>query len=336
MLSHALKPVAGSSPNPQSDMGSQLLEDETPVTQPEQTLILPFGQPGSTTVSQTSVQDDEGITNANVRDILDIAATAKAQGNSTSPLAVSSEAVVQPKLANAAAIDIEETGMIGSVDITTNTTTNVVETENLLTNPWISKRTPLWNEAIHNWMKTKEGKSQCEELERLMADASVQSVEQPGFLSQLRPEAESSGKWLLRLKRCEPIINATRGIAVTLANTDPHKVAPLVVHGVFACINIFFNRMSPENTDRVLDILFGCSDVIRECVCFELYFTQKSHPAIRDNMIAVQKDPPKLYLKALLLMYEVQRSCKNIERGHSNSREKWLDWTKTTGMCMFM
>ena len=58
------------------------------------------------------------------------------------------------------------------------------------------------------------------------------------------------------------MFNAVRGIAVALASLDPHKVAPYVVHSVFGFVNIVCNRMNPELEDRVLDILFGCSDAI--------------------------------------------------------------------------
>lgn len=196
---------------------------------------------------------------------------------------------------------------------------------------WTSDRTPLWNEAIVKWTETDKGKEECAELEKLVDDT-LGGIESPEFLAQLQPSVRNSSKWRLRLKRCEPILNATRGVAITLANADPHKIAPLVVHSVFAGINILFNRMSPENTEKVLDILFGCSDTIRECVSFEKNFIQKEHPAVQDEMATIRKALPDLYLQALQLIHEVQTSCSHVKHKYATKKDAVIDWAKIRGM----
>ncbi|KAF2111266.1 hypothetical protein BDV96DRAFT_189746 [Lophiotrema nucula] len=301
---------------------------------------LPPTQLGTTAAPDPQIQKDKSSNDADASDPVTTAGDPGALPNVGT--IASAKASITLTSASATAetektttIDGAEVVGTPNVDTTTPVTAiNDVATGGHSTTSWTSKRTPLWNEAIGKWKETPKGQAECKEVESLMADASSKSIETAGFLSQLQPEAQSSSKWRLRLKRCEPIINATRGIAVTLANTDPHKVAPLIVHSVFAGINILFNRMTPENTDKVLDILFGCSDIIRECVTFELYFTQKNNPVVEDDMNAIRKALPVLYLRALRLMYEIQSSCKSVEHHYENSREKWLDWIKTRGMLL--
>lgn len=197
---------------------------------------------------------------------------------------------------------------------------------------WKSDRTPLWNKAIEKWTETVKGQKECVELESLVKNNPGESIESPKFLDQLHPSVKNSSKWRLRLKRCDPILNATRGVAITLANADPHKIAPLIVHSVFAGISILFNRISPENTEKIFDILFGCSDNIRECVSFEKNFMQSKHPAVQKDIAAIQEALPDLYLKALRLLYEVQTSCSDIKREYASKTDSLIGGAKIRGM----
>ena len=194
------------------------------------------------------------------------------------------------------------------------------------------EKTPLWTETIAEWKKTEDGAKRCADLELLANSAPGKSLADPEFLSDILPRMKNSSKWRLRLKQCEPILNATRGIAVTLANTDPHKVAPIVVHSIFAGINIFFNLMSPGNRDKVLDILFGCYDTIREGLSFERYFFYKELPAVELQILQLSDDLKVLYQHALDLMWEVHNSCSEIERQYPSKSRKFVASVKTKGM----
>ncbi|KAL8792548.1 MAG: hypothetical protein Q9195_004847 [Heterodermia aff. obscurata] len=191
------------------------------------------------------------------------------------------------------------------------------------------EKTPLWTETIAEWKKTKNGAKRCADLELLANNASSKSLADPEFLSDILPGMKNPSKWRLRLKHCEPILNATRGIAVTLANTDPHKIAPIIVNSIFAGINIFFNLMSPENVDKVLDILFGCYDTIREGLSFERYFFHKELPAVKLQILHLNNDLKDLYQKALDLMWEVHNACSEIERQYPSKSQKFVASVKT-------
>lgn len=183
-----------------------------------------------------------------------------------------------------------------------------------LESTWILDRAPCWNQALKDWQGTAKGRAECTALEALMAD---RQPDDSDFLRQLTPDVKGSSKWRLRLKRCEPIWNATRGLSVALANLDPHKVAPIAVHSVFAGINILFNRMSPENRTKMLDILFVCSDAIREGIAFET----NCQIELEEDMQAIESVLPDLYLKALRLLYKVQKSCRDVQREHKSTLE---------------
>jgi hypothetical protein len=89
--------------------------------------------------------------------------------------------------------------------------------------------------------------------------------------------------------------------------------------------------MSPENRDRMLDILFSCSDTIRECISFEMHFSAKTHPAIEKDITAVEDLLPDQYLRALRLIYDIQSSCKDVKRDFESRKEEWANWFKVRG-----
>ena len=198
------------------------------------------------------------------------------------------------------------------------------------------EKTPLWTQTVAEWKKTKDGAKRCADLELLANKAPSKSLADPEFLLDILPRMKNPRKWRLRLKHCEPILNATRGIAVTLANTlantDPHKVAPIIVHSIFAGINIFFNLMSPENVDKVLDILFGCYDTIREGLSFERYFFYKELPSVKPQVLQLSNDLKVLYQDALDLMWEAHNSCSEIERQYPSKSQKFVASVKIKGM----
>jgi hypothetical protein len=120
-------------------------------------------------------------------------------------------------------------------------TASIVHTENSNVNEplWYSSQTPKWNEAIKQWTENPSTKDQPLKLKELMKDAVQNSpVETVDFLSQLQPSGEPSTKWRLRLKRCEPILNAAKGILMPLANLDPQKVAPIICASVLFGMNV--------------------------------------------------------------------------------------------------
>ena len=89
--------------------------------------------------------------------------------------------------------------------------------------------------------------------------------------------------------------------------------------------------MHPEDRDKILDALFECGNTIRECISFEMNFSQKSHPAIEADIAAVEGMLHGQYIRALQLVYDIQRSCKDVQREYVSSREKWMDWAKIRG-----
>ena len=89
--------------------------------------------------------------------------------------------------------------------------------------------------------------------------------------------------------------------------------------------------MHPEDKDKISDALFECGNTIRECISFEMNFSQKSHPAIESDISAVENVLPSQYVRALQLVYGIQRSCKEVQREYVSSREKWIDWAKIRG-----
>ena len=94
--------------------------------------------------------------------------------------------------------------------------------------------------------------------------------------------------------------------------------------------------MHPEDRDKILDALFECGNTIRECISFEMNFSQKSHPAIESDISAIEDVFHGQYIRVLQLVYDIQRSCKEVQREYVSSREKWMDWAKIRGQTYFL
>ena len=89
--------------------------------------------------------------------------------------------------------------------------------------------------------------------------------------------------------------------------------------------------MNPQHTDMILDILFDCGNTITECISFEINFPQKSHPAIKSDIAAVEQLLSDQYIRALRLVSDTQQSCREVQRRYDTSREKLKDRAKVIG-----
>jgi hypothetical protein len=89
--------------------------------------------------------------------------------------------------------------------------------------------------------------------------------------------------------------------------------------------------MNPELSDRMLDILFGCGDTIRELISFEMHFSAKTHPVVKDDIAVLEDLLPDLYLRSLQLIYSIQRSCTDVKRNFESRKEELVNWLKIRG-----
>ena len=107
---------------------------------------------------------------------------------------------------------------------------------------WYSKRTPRWNDAVKMWKA--ENPEGCLELETMTAGMKS-PIQGADFLSQFQPESGSSNQIAGRLKRWQATLAAVRGIGMTVAAFDPHKIAPIICASVFFSIDVS-NPSSPR------------------------------------------------------------------------------------------
>ena len=83
-----------------------------------------------------------------------------------------------------------------------------------------------------------------------------------------------------------------------------------------------------------MDILFDCCNTIRECISFEMNFSQKGHPAI--DISVVENMLPDQYIRVLELIHDIQRWCRDFEREYDSPRQKLEDWTKVRGQFLLL
>ena len=109
--------------------------------------------------------------------------------------------------------------------------------------PWYSKRTPRWNDAVKMWKA--ENPKGCLELETMTARMMMSPTQGANFLSQFQPASGSSKQIATRLKRWQPTLAAVRGIGMSVAALDSHKIAPIICASVFFSIDVS-NPSSPR------------------------------------------------------------------------------------------
>jgi hypothetical protein len=82
--------------------------------------------------------------------------------------------------------------------------------------------------------------------------------------------------------------------------------------------------MKPEDRNTMLDILFESTIAINEWLSFEAIFAWKGHPIIKDDIEKLYKLLPNVYIRALLLLSHIQKSCD--KSGFESRRRFW--WPK--------
>ena len=101
---------------------------------------------------------------------------------------------------------------------------------------WYFKHAPKWNDAVQKWKGEKP--KEYLELETNTTGVIKSSSEGIGFLSQFQPASKSSKQIKARVKRLQPTLAAVRGIGMSIAAIDPHKIAPIICASVFFSIDV--------------------------------------------------------------------------------------------------
>jgi hypothetical protein len=89
--------------------------------------------------------------------------------------------------------------------------------------------------------------------------------------------------------------------------------------------------MTPEDRDKILDVLSECGNTIAELISFETNFLKKKHPAIEENVQKMAAGLPAQYIRALRLVYDIQFSLRPPK---GESKTEWIKhkgrgiWTK--------
>ena len=101
---------------------------------------------------------------------------------------------------------------------------------------WYSKRTPKWNDAVQKWRA--EDPNGYLELESMTEEMIKSPIERTDALSRFQPADTSSKQITARLKRWQLTLGAIRGIVMSVAALDPHKIAPMICAAAFFSIDV--------------------------------------------------------------------------------------------------
>ena len=110
--------------------------------------------------------------------------------------------------------------------------------------PWYSESTPKWNDAVNRWMA--ENSKGYLELERMTDGVTKLPIERVNALSRFQPASNSSKHITARVKRWQSTFTAIRGIGMSVAALDPHKIAPIICASVFFSIDV--SKLLPSGT----------------------------------------------------------------------------------------
>ncbi|KAL1595121.1 hypothetical protein SLS60_009808 [Paraconiothyrium brasiliense] len=138
-----------------------------------------------------------------------------------------------------------------------------------------------------------------ETLDNILTSINIPTNDQIESLFQSNDHNPESKVLLLRVKAVLPSLSAVRGVAMTIANVDPHKIAPYVVAGSFFLFDIFLGRLSLDDQRKIRNMLFESINAINEWISFETNFVRKT-PLVERNVSELEELLPLLErLKAI-------------------------------------
>ena len=94
----------------------------------------------------------------------------------------------------------------------------------------------IWHEALRTLQKNDPEKYKV--LDKVLENVSTPKSDEVSKLYELSESKPESKALLLRAKAILPSLSTTRVVAMTIANVDPHKIAPYVVAGTFFIIDV--------------------------------------------------------------------------------------------------
>ena len=93
--------------------------------------------------------------------------------------------------------------------------------------------------------------------------------------------------------------------------------------------------MSPEDRDKILDILCQCGTTIKEGISFEMNFTKKSHPAAAEKFVVIEAMLYDQYRIAIQLIYKIRHSCKSMKDEYESLTKKTEDRFRVHGRTLW-
>ncbi|KAG6353533.1 hypothetical protein INS49_005495 [Diaporthe citri] len=121
---------------------------------------------------------------------------------------------------------------------------------------------------------------------------------------------ETKCKWLRTCKAYMPSLGTVKGIAQSLSDLDPHKVAPLVTTGVFLLVELCFGIWDPEARDKVMGFLLKTNIFISKSASREgelKRMKMNSMQEVKQKVGLIEERLCKLYLDSLALISEIHK-----------------------------
>ena len=94
----------------------------------------------------------------------------------------------------------------------------------------------MWHKALNSLQEKYPDK--YEALDKIIKNVGTPENNKVSGLFELSESKPESKALLLRAKAILPSLGTTRAVAMTIANVDPHKIAPYVVAGTFFIIDV--------------------------------------------------------------------------------------------------
>lgn len=101
---------------------------------------------------------------------------------------------------------------------------------------WHSESAPQWNTAVIQWKI--EDPNEFVGMQKLGIEISESPIDNMNKTFRFQESEKTSKQTVARIKRWLPVLSAVRGIAMTAAALDPHKIAPIVCASVFFSIDV--------------------------------------------------------------------------------------------------
>ncbi|KAF2968890.1 hypothetical protein GQX73_g4697 [Xylaria multiplex] len=162
---------------------------------------------------------------------------------------------------------------------------------------------PIWDSSIQEFKNTQPKLSELlgGQIKELLNRLDTPKWDTWSDISSNKAWA----RFVSRMKARLPPFKTAKSLAVSVAALDPHKLAPIIVTGVFVAIELIFEITDPQLRETALSTILHTGIIINKWVDYEADLSQMKRSHTLDITKLIDKELRELYPAGLNLIASI-------------------------------